>query len=80
MPTNLHSKTASPCERRVLILTRGTQDMYVDFSSAQETAAQVGAIQSWITNEYRHSGVRDDGEKIVETLLGMTRGTNLTFM
>ena len=52
----------------------------MDFHSAQETAAQVAGIQQWITNEYRHSGVRDDGAKIVDTLLGMTRGTNLTFV
>lgn len=53
--------------------------MYVDYHSAQETAAQVAGIQQWITNEYLHSAVRDDGSKIVDTLLGMTRGTDLKF-
>lgn len=62
-------------------MTHGVeQDMYVDYESAQETAAQVGGIQQWITNEYRHSGVRDDGARILEMLLGMTRGSVLTFM
>jgi hypothetical protein len=54
------------------------QDMYVDFNLAQETASQLGCIQQWITNEYMHSGVRDDGQRIFEQLLGMTRGTVLT--
>ena len=55
------------------------QDMYVDYQSAQEAAAHISGIQLWITNEYRHSGIRDDGPKIVDTLLGMVRGTELAF-
>lgn len=37
------------------------QDMYVSFELAQQTAARVHGIQQWITNEFMHSGVRDDG-------------------
>ena len=28
----------------------------------------------WVTNEFQHSGLRDDGEKIFETLLMMCNG------
>lgn len=55
------------------------EDMYVSFELAQQTAARIHSIQQWITNEYMHSGVRDDGSRILEQLLGMVRGTTLTF-
>jgi hypothetical protein len=29
----------------------------------------------WSTSEYMHSGIRDDGAKIFERLLGMARGS-----
>jgi hypothetical protein len=35
--------------------------MYVSFELAQQTAARIHSIQQWITNEFMHSGVRDDG-------------------
>lgn len=28
----------------------------------------------WVTNRYQHSGLREDGDKILDTLLGMVRG------
>lgn len=39
------------------------QDMYVSFELAQQTAARIDNIQQWITNEFMHSGVRDDGHR-----------------
>ena len=33
----------------------------MSFELAQQTAARVHSIQQWITNEFMHSGVRDDG-------------------
>eukprot|EP00884_Botryococcus_braunii_P015152 jgi/Botrbrau1/23638/Bobra.55_2s0025.1 len=53
------------------------EDMFVDFDMAQRTAGRVKTLRQWITNEYMHSGVRDDGNKIFDTLLGFVRGTNL---
>lgn len=49
------------------------EDMYVDFSLVQETIAGVGGARHWVTNEYKHSGIRDDGARIIERLLGMVR-------
>lgn len=41
--------------------------------SPQETASSIRGIKLWTTNEYRHSGIRDDGSRIFERLLGMAR-------
>jgi hypothetical protein len=49
------------------------EDMYVDYNLAQETVAAVGGMRQWITNEYKHSGIRDDGCRIVDRLLAMVR-------
>ena len=47
----------------------------MDFELAQETASQIQGIRQWVTNEYMHSGIRDDGARILERLLGMVRGS-----
>ncbi len=39
----------------------------------QETASHIRGLKLWVTNEYRHSGIRDDGTRIFERLLGMAR-------
>lgn len=41
----------------------------------QASVAHIAGIRQYITNEYMHSGLRDDGPHIFERLLGMTRGT-----
>lgn len=53
------------------------QDMYVDFNFAQDTASHIKGLKQWMTNEYYHSGIRDDGSRIFDRLLGMNRGTIL---
>lgn len=50
-------------------------DMYVDPDFALETAAAVRGLRPWVTNQYQHSGLRDDGAAILERLLAMARGT-----
>ncbi|KAK9810112.1 hypothetical protein WJX72_005044 [[Myrmecia] bisecta] len=50
------------------------EDLYVDFDLAQETASHINGIRQFITNEYMHSGIRDDGARIFDRLLGMVRG------
>ncbi len=49
------------------------EDMYVDYEAAQASAAHVQGLRQWVTNEYRHSGIRDDGGRIFERLLGLAR-------
>ncbi|GBF98668.1 proline iminopeptidase [Raphidocelis subcapitata] len=49
------------------------EDMYVDYALAQESAEHVRGLRIWATNEYKHSGIRDDGSRILDRLLGMAR-------
>ncbi len=54
------------------------EDMYVDFDHSMAVAARGGPLQDcklYITNEYQHSGVRDDGASIFNKLHGMASGT-----
>jgi hypothetical protein len=55
------------------------QDMYVDFHLAQETASHINGIRQWMTNEFQHSGIRDDGAVVFERLLSMSRNMTVLF-
>jgi hypothetical protein len=50
------------------------EDLYVDFSLSQATAAQISGIRLWVTNEYMHSGIREDGSRILDQLFAMIKG------
>jgi hypothetical protein len=53
-------------------------DMYVDFDCSMKVAARDGPLEHckvYITNEYQHSGLRDDGANIFAKLYGMATGT-----
>ena len=50
------------------------EDMYVERSFSEETAAQIRGIRTWITNEYDHNGLRVDGERILGRLIDLARG------
>jgi pimeloyl-ACP methyl ester carboxylesterase len=50
------------------------EDMYVERSFSEETAAQIRGIKPWITSEYDHNGLRVDGERILGRLLDLARG------
>ena len=49
-------------------------DPYVDREYAMETAALVKGLRAWTTNEYEHSGLRADGERVLGRLIDMARG------
>lgn len=49
-------------------------DMYVERAFSEETAATVGGLRPWITNEYEHDGLRADGARILDRLLDLARG------
>lgn len=54
------------------------EDMYVEFEASMKVAARGGPLEKckvWVTNEYQHSGLRDDGAKIFSKLLGMATGS-----
>lgn len=50
------------------------EDIYVERAFSEETAAMLGGkARLWITNEFQHSGLRDD-PAIFERLLAMSKG------
>ncbi|XP_020234786.1 uncharacterized protein LOC109814705 [Cajanus cajan] len=55
------------------------EDLYVSFKLAKETASQIAGIRLWITNEFMHSGLRDDGSKVIDHLFGMLNGRKPLF-
>ena len=53
------------------------EDMYVDFDCCMklvQRGAPLDGVKVWVTNDYQHSGLRDDGATIVKKLLGMAKG------
>ncbi|KXZ44286.1 hypothetical protein GPECTOR_70g517 [Gonium pectorale] len=48
-------------------------DVFVDFNMSQETANRIQGLKLWATNEFRHSGIRDEGHRIFDRLLGLVR-------
>ncbi len=51
-----------------------TNDLYVERSFAEETAAEIRGLSPWITNEYAHNGLRADGERVLGRLIDLVRG------
>jgi len=51
------------------------EDLYVDRELSLQTARLVPTMRAWVTNEYEHNGLRADGGRILDRLIGMARGT-----
>ena len=49
-------------------------DMYVEREFAERTAAQIGGLKMWLTNEYEHDGLTFDGARVLGRLLDLARG------
>jgi pimeloyl-ACP methyl ester carboxylesterase len=49
-------------------------DLYVERRFAEETAAAIPHLRPWITNEYEHSALRSDGERVLDRLIDLVRG------
>ena len=43
-------------------------DMYVDAELSLDTAARVGSVRTWVTNEWEHDGLRADAGRILPRL------------
>ncbi len=50
------------------------EDAYVDRVFSEETARLVPGMRPWVTNEYEHNGLRADGARILDRLIGLVRG------
>jgi pimeloyl-ACP methyl ester carboxylesterase len=49
-------------------------DLYVERAFADETAAAIGGLRAWVTNELEHNGLRADGERVLGKLIDLVRG------
>ncbi len=49
------------------------EDMYVDLDLSMATARKIRGIRTFVTNEFLHSGIRENGPRILEKLMNMTR-------
>jgi pimeloyl-ACP methyl ester carboxylesterase len=50
-----------------------SDDAFVDWDLANETALEIKDARVWTTNEYAHSGIREDGGRIFSKLLELAR-------
>lgn len=46
----------------------------MNIALSEETASQIKDIRVWVTNEYLHSGIREDGARVLDHLFGMLKG------
>ncbi len=49
-------------------------DIYVERQFSEATAAQIGSLRTWITNQYEHSALRMHGEEVLDRLLDLLHG------
>ena len=49
-------------------------DMYVDADLQLDTAARVGNVRAWVTNEFEHDGLRADAGRVLGRLMDMRTG------
>jgi pimeloyl-ACP methyl ester carboxylesterase len=52
-----------------------TGDAYVDRVFSEETASMIPTMRTWVTNEYEHNALRADGDRVLDRLIGMARGS-----
>jgi pimeloyl-ACP methyl ester carboxylesterase len=49
-------------------------DMYVPLVYSQQTAAAIGGLRPWVTNEYEHDGLRVSESRVLDRLIALARG------
>ncbi len=50
------------------------EDMYVERAFSEETAASISGLRPWLTNEYQHDGLRQEGARVLGRLLDLVQG------
>ena len=50
-------------------------DPFVDREFSLETAALLPGMRTWLTDEFLHNGIRSGGERVLDRLIGLARGT-----
>ncbi|HET7350824.1 MAG TPA: alpha/beta fold hydrolase [Marmoricola sp.] len=51
------------------------EDAFVDRRFSEETADLIPGMRRWLTDEYHHNGLRTDGGRVLDRLIGLARGT-----
>jgi len=51
------------------------EDAFVDRRFSEQTADLLPGMRRWLTDEYHHNGLRVDGERVLDRLIGLARGT-----
>ena len=51
-----------------------THDAFVDRGFSEETADLLPGMRRWVTDEYHHNGLRTDGARVLDRLIGLARG------
>ena len=49
-------------------------DVYVERTFAEETAATIRGIRTWVTDEYEHNALRADGARVLGRLIDLVKG------
>ncbi len=49
-------------------------DMYVPAPLSLRTAAAIGGLRAWVTNEWEHDGLRVSDGKVLHRLIALNRG------
>jgi pimeloyl-ACP methyl ester carboxylesterase len=49
------------------------EDMYVERTLSEATAASIRGLRTWLTSEYDHNGLRVDGERVLGHVLDLAR-------
>ncbi len=62
--------TEVPCAAAIY-----ADDPFVDRRFSEETADLIPGMQRWLTDEYLHNGLRVDGGRVLDRLIGLARGT-----
>jgi pimeloyl-ACP methyl ester carboxylesterase len=50
------------------------EDMYVEREFSEQTAAAIGGLRPWLTNEFQHDGLRMEADRVLGRLIDMARG------
>ncbi|WP_166972820.1 alpha/beta fold hydrolase [Brevibacterium atlanticum] len=50
------------------------EDAYVPVEYSLATAEHLSGVTPWVTNEYEHNGLRADGYRVLDRLIGLARG------
>jgi pimeloyl-ACP methyl ester carboxylesterase len=60
-----------PCAAAIYV-----DDPFVDRRLSEETADLLPGMRRWVTDAHLHNGLRTDGERVLDRLIGLARGTD----